>query len=217
MSDRIKLTALAPGHKGIILTISSLEEPLVVSRDSVIKHRLVANIVLTPSQIEQLRQESQLHLCDFETARLLALRPHSVGEIRAKLTRKQFEAETIKQIINNYKGKGLLDDVQYAYRQGQFLLERRPCGKAYLSAHLQRKKIERSLAESTAETLLAETDLVTLAVASLEKRWKSFSQFELETARTKSYNYLARRGFGYQAARAAFEELLNRTNKGNDD
>ena len=217
MSERIKLTALKSGPKGIILTISSLEEPLVVSRDSVIKHRLVANIVLTESQVEQLRQESQLHLCDYETARLLALRPHSVGEIRAKLARKQFPSETIRQVVGNYKSKGLLDDVQYAYRQGQYLLERRPCGKAYLSAHLQRKKIERSLAESTAETLLAESDQLALAVSSLERRWRSFSQFELETARTKSYNYLARRGFDYSTARAAFDELLNRTEKENDD
>ena len=217
MSEKIKLTALTSGPKGIILAISSLEERLVVSRDSIIKHRLVANVVLTPSQVEQLQQESHLHLCDFETARLLALRPHSVGEIRAKLTRKQFPAETIKQVVGKYKSMGILDDVQYAYRQGQFLLERRPCGKAYLSAHLQRKKIQRDLAESTAETLLAETDLTSLAVASLEKRWKSLGQFELETARTKSYNYLARRGFGYQTARAAFEELLNRTEEENED
>ena len=109
MSERIRLTAMTSGPKGIILAISSLEEPLVISRDSVIKHRLVANIVLTLSQVDQLKQESQLHLCDQEAARLLALRPHSVGEIRSKLARKQFPPETIKQVLSNYIGKGLLD------------------------------------------------------------------------------------------------------------
>ena len=46
-----------------------------------------------------------------------------------------------------------------------------------------------------------------LAVVALQKRWRQFSQFEVEEARTKSYNYLSRRGFSYSAAKSAFEQL----------
>jgi SOS response regulatory protein OraA/RecX len=56
-----------------------------------------------------------------------------------------------------------------------------------------------------------------LAVASLERKWNSLKQFDLERARTKAYTYLSRRGIGYAAAKAAFEQLTNRDNEAGND
>jgi SOS response regulatory protein OraA/RecX len=210
MEEKIRILKLSRSASEVSVTISALDEPVVVPEHIVHKHSLKENIVITPSQLEMLRTESELFLCDRTAARMLAVREHSTGEIRTKLARKSFTPDAIRRIIRKYKDRGVLDDARYAHRLANQLLKQRPCGRAYLVACLQRKKIDRSLAELTAEETLAGKDEKELAKAALGKRWNEYSQFELEVARRKSYNYLARRGFGYEAARAAFEQLLER-------
>jgi len=183
---------------------------VVVPEHIVHKHRLKEDIVITPSQLETLRTESELFRCDRTAARMLAAREHSTGEIRTKLARKSFTPDAIRQIVRKYQDRGVLDDARYAHRLANQLLMQRPCGRAYLVAYLQRRMIDRSLAEETADVALTGKDEKELATAALAKRWGGYSQFELEVARQKAYNYLARRGFGYEAARVAFEQLLER-------
>ncbi len=185
----------------------------MVSEETVHRYRLVDGVVITSSQLDQLRRESELYLCDNESARLLGIREHSVGELRAKLKRKEFSAEVIEDTIRKYRKRGFLDDARYAYKLSQRLMENRPCGLSYLTAHLQRKMIARELAEKTAQMVLSNVDEKEQAVRALEKRWRRMAQFELEVARNKSYNYLARRGFSYDAARKAFEQLITEQQK----
>lgn len=217
MSDRPKIVKLENFGGEISLHISTLDQPLTVVGEVAIKHRLKEGIVLTDSQVDILQNEAEQYRCNQAVVRLLALRSHSEGEVRSKLQRKQFSSDAIQAAIGKCRKQGLLDDSQFAYRQAEILLKNRPCGKSYLSAFLQRKKISRILADQTAEVLLCSRDTNALAVESLEKRWQSISQFELETARRKAYNYLSRRGFGYEAARAAFETIQQRASKDSSD
>lgn len=210
MTDEIKITKLTRGDRRGKLEISTLDKPLIVSLEIILQHRLVEGIVITPAQLELLRLESELYLCDSTAARLLARRQHSVGELKAKLTQRKFSADVTRQVIRKYLDRGILDDQQYALILAEKLVAERPCGRSYLLAHLRRKKISRELAEQTADIVLTGREEIELATASLEKRWAHLGQFELEVARNKSYNYLSRRGFSYPAARAAFEKLVNR-------
>ena len=210
MDVQTKIIKLSRSGIRVTITLSNHDRPLIVSEDTVHRHRLVDGIVITDSQLQQLRHESEVYRCDNETARLLALREHSIGDLRSKLKRKQFDGDVIEETIKSYRRRGLLDDAQYAYKLSQRLASDRPCGKSYLTAYLQRKKIDRALAEQTAQTVLSGFDESEQAAAALEKRWRQFDQFELEVARKKSYNYLARRGFSYDAAKKAFERLVNK-------
>lgn len=69
------------------------------------------------------------------------------------------------------------------------------------------KLIVRELAEETVNSLYQSEDELGLAVSALSKRWRQYSQFELEEARRKAYNYLSRKGFSYGIAKDAFEQL----------
>ena len=210
MEEKIRILKLNRSASEVSVTISALDEPVVVPEHIVHKYCLKEDIVITPSQLETLRTESELFRCDRTTARMLAAREHSIGEIRTKLARKSFTPDAIRRIIRKYKDRGGLDDARYAHRLANQLLTQRPCGRAYLVACLQRRMIDRSLAEETADAALTGKDEKELATAALAKRWGGYGQFELEVARQKAYNYLARRGFGYEAARVAFEQLLER-------
>ena len=211
MNDQIKLTKLTTSPASAKLIITGEEQPLTVSMETVYRHRLVEGIVITQAQLKMLREEAELFQCDRQVARLLAMRDHSVGELKAKLHQRKYAGMIVQTTIRKYLDNGVLDDARYAMTSARSLLSRRPCGRGYLCAYLQKRKISRDLAEQTAEALLSSEDTDDLATSALEQRWSSFSQFELETARTKAYNYLARRGFGYASAKAAFEKLWRET------
>lgn len=187
--------------------VSTLDSPVVVSEEIVYRHRLKEGIVITTFQLERLLSESEMFHCDRTVARLLAMREHSVGEIRVKLSKRRFSSDMIRQVVKKYKDQGMLDDVRFALEIAKSLIARRPCGRSYLTGYLRRKLIDRALAEQTTEAVLTGKNEIELAVSALEKRWTEFSRFELEVTKRKSYNYLARRGFSYEAAKVAFEKL----------
>ncbi len=213
MSSQIKIVKLIRSGNRVKIVLSNLEQPLVVSEETIHRYRLVDGVVITESQLNVLQQESDLYQCDSEAARLLALRQHSVGELRSKLKRKQFVTTAIDEVIKKYRQRGVLDDAQFAYNLARSMVESRPCGISYLTAYLQKKMIDRPLAEQTAQMVLSNSDDTDRAFAALERKWALLSQFELETARNKAYNYLARRGFSYDAARKAFDKLINSLEK----
>ncbi len=217
MSNTIKIIKLYRSGNKVTITLSNLERPLVVSTETAYKHSLTDGVVITDAQLRLLQLESERYLCDDESARLLAMRGHSIGELRRKLKRKEFAGSVIEDTIKKYREKGLLDDAQHAYKLSQRLIEDRPCGKSYLTAYLQKRMIDRHLAEQTAQMVLAEIDEVERAQCALSKRWSQFGQFELEVARNKSYNYLARRGFSYDAAKQAFEKLITEQQRDDQD
>ncbi len=209
MDANCKLTKLSRTGGRVTIRISDHDEPILISEEIVHRHRLVEGIMLTASQVEQLKHESELYRCDSLAARLLAGREYSIGELKRKLRLKQFNQPVIEQTLKKYRRDGVLDDTRYAYAVAQQIVETKPCGRAFLTAYLQRKHIDRQLAETTVDMVLQERDEENDALVALKRRWREFGQFELEVARKKAYTYLARRGFGYDAARKAFERLTN--------
>lgn len=216
MAEQIRIIKVKRSGDCGVISIAGREEPLTISLDAILDLHVVENTVITPSQLERLIDEAGLFACDREATRLLSMRQHAVGELRLKLRRKEFRPEHIKEAINRLKRQGVLDDDHLALRLSEKLLARRPCGRAYLVAYLQRKHIERELAERTAQVVLGSQDETSTATEALQARWPRLREFELETAQRKAYNYLARRGFGYAASKAAFERLQKSENEGND-
>lgn len=199
------------------MTISTREKPLLLSTDLYHRHQLKAGIVLSAAQLDQLVAEVACEACDRTVGRMLAIREHSAGEIRLKLARKNHDREIADKVVKKYLHQGLIDDARYASMLARRTLNRKPSGRAYLVAVLQRKYIDRALAEQVVGNLLANEDETDLAVAALERKWHQLAQIDLETARRKAYNYLSRRGIGYAAAKDAFETLAARTKEVTED
>ena len=192
---------------GVALYFSELEKPLILPSAKVEREDLREGKLLPPAHFENLKMESELFQCDKKAAAILSQRDYSIGQFKQKLKLKNFGENTIREIVHKYKSKGLLDDKKYAAKVVSRILEEKPSGKPFLIAALRRKLIPRELADETVDSLFQNEDAVSLAVLALAKRFRQFGQFEVEQARTKSYNYLSRRGFGYGAARDAFEML----------
>ena len=216
MQDRFHISRIKRSGDSGVITIDEYEEPLTLSLEMILELHVVENTVITASQLDRLIDEAGLYACEQEATRLLSIRQQAIGELRQKLTRKNFKPEHVKEAVAKLKRLGALDDDHLALRLSEKLIAHRPCGRAYLIAYLQRRHIERHLAERTADVVLSNLDETSMAEKSLRGRWNRLREFELETAQRKAYTYLARRGFGYAAAKAAFERLQKSENEGTD-
>jgi regulatory protein len=207
VGENIKITKVDPFAGGFRVWVSTQEEPLELTSRLYHEHRLKAGIVITEPQLRELAAESEKQRCENEVSRLLAMRDHTVGEVWGKLKRKKFGEATIQDAIKRFTDQGFLDDRRAAARLVRQTLERNPAGRAYLIGVLRRKRIARELAEEVVDEVLSESGEQDRARAALERKWPQLAQLDVETARKKAYSYLSRRGFGYAAARAAFDEL----------
>jgi len=143
---------------------------------------------------------------------LLARREYSVGQMRQKLKTRGFEPKVVNALILELQKEGLLNDERFARNVVDVMLRRKPAGRAYLVAHLRKKRIARETAVDIVDGILDKTDESDLAEKLLRTRWRYFSKFEVETSRRKAYNYLSRRSIGYEAAKSAFDKLLKEEN-----
>ncbi len=209
----LKLLQIKRKGSKATLIISTLNESLLVTEESLYQHKLVEGIILTPSQLDILENESQTLKCENEATRLLALREHSIREISFKLKRKKFTREIIEKIIEELKSLGHLDDFRLANNYAEILIKRKPCWRAYICSYLQKKYFDRDLSERVVDMVLSDIDEDEQAELALEKKMHQYVKFELESAHRKAYNYLARRGFGYNAAKNAVEKLMNTENE----
>jgi regulatory protein len=212
-----KIISLRPSGYRYKVKISGRDEPLLVGAELVHRHRLKEGIVLTPAQVEQLKDEAEELNCLNTANRILAVREHSTGEIKDKLRRRKFSATVVESTLKDLKRRGLLDDAHVAAKLVEQSLAKNPSGRAYLFALLRRKKIAPDLAEQTVSAALDRHDELDLALTSLKKKWPAIRQLELERARTKAYTYLSRRGISYQAARKAFEQMYHQQDEVTDD
>jgi regulatory protein len=217
MTSQSRIAAVEEKPGGVRVTLSDLPEPLFLPPELVYRYNLKPGVIITAAQVSSLTEESERFLCDRETARLLALREHSAGELRLKLRRKGFAEKLAAAVIAKYASQGLVDDARLALSLARRALERKPSGRSFLIAFLRRKMIERTVAEQAVDLLLEGGDDLESAVRALRQKWPAPAEIEVETVRTKAYSYLSRRGFGYETARAACEEVFGTSGKVDDD
>ncbi len=216
-NEQIRITKLYEFAGRYKLSVSTLKEPLVVSISMVFKHRLKKGIVITRPQLEQLIAEAEVDECDRLVGRMLGYREHSVGEVRFKLKQKEIGPDAVESVVSKYVRNGLLDDRRFAEMLARRTLEKKPSGRTFIIAELQKRRVDRSLAERVVDDLLEDRDETSLAVEALERKWHLYAQIDIESARKKAYNYLSRRGIGYGAAKAAFETLHRRRREETED
>lgn len=208
MTEYIKIEKIEDFHTKSKIKLSN-DQVYFLPIEIVVNHKLVANIVLTESQVELIEFEASLFEALSKAKQYLAMRDHSYGELKIKLKKKKFPDDIISQTLSKCKKLGFLDDEKYAYKLSEKLVENKPCGKAFLMSYLQSKMIPRNLCENIATMIFSSLDIQKQAVLALEKKWYMYNQLELEESRNKSYNYLARRGFSFGEAKDAFEIVYN--------
>ena len=202
-----KILKLKRGPQTASLTIDSLEKTVTVPLELVNREALEEKMLISAVLLDSINDEAEELQCEAKAVAILSRRDHSVGELKRKLRQKKFSDDAISRAVSIYKKSGLLNDKSYAEKLVSRQLAEKPSGRPFLISLLMSKLIRRELAEETVNLLYQSENELSLAVSALSKRWNQYSQFELEEARRKAYNYLSRKGFSYGIAKDAFEQL----------
>ena len=165
----------------------------------------------TPETYAELKRILQQEWAVYSAESLLSRRPFSIGLFVRRMTQTGIAEPLIRDIVRDFKARGLLNDYQYAVDRARSFLNRKPVGRGYLLSWLQNQLVPRDIAEKAVSEILADVDEVATAVKLLEKKRLTLAKFDLETARQKAYTYLSRRAISYGAAKEAFDRLFGKS------
>jgi regulatory protein len=150
--------------------------------------------------------------------RLLAAKPRSVEELRERLLEKNWtNAEIIAAVIEKLEEYGYLDDEKFAADVALSKLRQKPQGKRRLQQAMSQKKLSKENVEAAIESAfekLPEADLIDVAI---EKRVRLKGVPETREDTKKFYDYLLRRGFGFDLIRSKMSEISKRAVNESDD
>ncbi len=85
-----------------------------VTTGIVVKNQLEPGMVLEENQIQSLKNEAGFILAKKKSLELLAVREHTVYQLRQKLIAKEFSAEIIENVLYDLQEEGSLSNVRYA-------------------------------------------------------------------------------------------------------
>jgi regulatory protein len=133
--------------------------------------------------------------------KLLSFKPRSIAELRGRLLEKEWAEEPIvNQVIARLIELRYLDDEQFAASYASSRLTVRPLGRTRLRRDLQRKKVPSEVAEQTLDEIYSEQTEEELIDRAVNKRLRLKGPPKSPEEVKKLFDYLMRRGFGYQLA-----------------
>lgn len=204
------ITAIEPQKRrnGRVSVFIDGEFAFGISLNALAELRLKTGDGVTPEQLAEWRAFAIYDEAKTAAFRFLSRRIHSEKEVRDKLRKKKFPPDAIEQVIARLRELNLLNDAAFANALTRARLKRAPIGKAALQSKLAQKGIDKE----TIANVLRETDLNADALCrkAAEKKWKSLQKETDPNARKRKLaQFLARRGFEWDAINATIRALLN--------
>lgn len=209
MPERLTIIEITAKGRRLFLKLDNGRE-IFLSEEIALQNGLKKGDNITSVEIDNLASQSRRFEAENYAAHLLARREYSSGQLREKLTLKEFESDLVRDLLAKLKKNGLLDDSRFARNTIESLLNRKPAGKAFLIAHLRQRHIPQSLAEQVVAEAMGDIDETVLGERLLAPKLKGWRKFGIDIARRKAYNYLSRRSLGYGAAKTAFDKLWDK-------
>jgi len=120
---------------------------------------------------------------------LLAMREHSVGELRQKLQRRSYDPDVIEEVLEELQRLDYVNDDRFAEVWIRSRIRRHPEGPALLMAGLVKKGVSRS----TAEDAIRQADINIEEL--LERAVEKYSRGAVDSERL--IRKLVRKGFSY--------------------
>ena len=158
---------------------------------------------VTAERLEALRQADERQQAHDAALRLLAYRPRSEAELRTRLVRRGLPPSAVEEAMERLRGQGLLDDDSFA----RYWVEARQQSSPRGSRLLRRELLAKGIAVDTAREAVAAVGDEQAARRAAEKKARSLHNLDYPTFRRRLGQFLLRRGFPYDTARALVDEL----------
>ncbi len=202
------ITAVERSKKGAVVTLNG-EEKIFVSRALLIEREFTEGLSLQRDELAQWLLPRQYPEALNLAVSLLAQRAHSSGEIEKKLRDRFYLPETVEMVLYKLEKEHFLNDEAFAMEYAA-ALSRRQTGRARIAQELRRKGIDPALIQRALEALDEEEadDAAFTLARKLLRRYER--EPDPRKAMQKLLMAMARRGYGFEEARAAAERALQK-------
>lgn len=145
--------------------------------------------------------------------RLISKRLYSEYEISEKLKKREFEPSVIKQILNEFRQRNYVNDLEFARLWIKTRLRLKPKGERLLRLELLKRGVGKDTASQALSEVLKDYSQEELVLNLAQKRIERLSagggkdQKSINTRR-KIFSFLQRRGFGAEAISKALRQVF---------
>ena len=190
-----------PHRRGRVDVYIDGERRFDVGRDVARARGLRPGVPIDAAQVAaivrlDLRRQAMQH-----AAAMLARRPHSEREIRRRLAQRRIEPALIDETVARLRAAHLIDDAEFARSWAASRDGTSPRGRRLIVRELRARGVDAGLA-ADATASLSDEDAAYRAAA---RRSRAMGSLDYQTFRARLASFLQRRGFGWEAARAAID------------
>ncbi len=172
-----------------------------ISTEVAFKHGLRPGLKLDDDAIEALLREDGEGKALQSALTFLGHRARSEAEIRTRLLKDEWSEPVIVRVLEKLRTALLVDDGNFAQGWVENRSRFRPRGGRLLQHELRQKGVGREDIEAALPDDNEEVDNALLALQKSARKWQLPDERE---AQRKALEFLARRGFGYGTAKAAW-------------
>lgn len=139
---------------------------------------------------------------------MLRTRPRSRQEMLDRLAKKGFDEEASEGAVQTLEDLGYISDEEYADSYVVARTGRKPRGRYAIRRELRGKGIDRTTIDR-ALTAISDEDERDAAVRVAKMQLPRYSVLPRDVAQRRMYQFLLRRGFGYEHVSAAMREVMD--------
>lgn len=177
----------------------------------VLAERLKVGQELTSEQIRALARADSFQRCLNAALHYLSYRPRSEFELRERLGRRNFDGDSVEEVLARLKERGLVDDTEFA----QFWQDNRqafsPRSSSLTRLELRRKGVAEEIIGQVVSTV---SDGESAYWAALGKARRMLVS-DYQSFRRRLGEYLRRRGFSYGVINNTVEQLWREMRESN--
>ena len=176
-----------------------------VSKKTMVDFDLYNGKLLIDKEVKEILEKDQSTKALEKSFRLLGIRPRSQKELEKKLKEKEFAPEIIEETIKRVKELGYLDDKKFA----KAWLESRKLshkGKFFVQRELKQKGVAEEIVKKTMEKY-SPSDEFKSALEIAERKIKTYRDLDKFKRKQKLAQFLARRGFSWNAITKVLEKI----------
>ncbi|HHE40258.1 MAG TPA: hypothetical protein ENL10_02005 [Candidatus Cloacimonetes bacterium] len=180
----------------------------VSSKNVLQKFGLEQGRIFQPDEFYELRRKIEFFEAEYILLEFLKYRFRSEKEILRKLTSKKISQPTIDALMTKYRGKGFINDEDFAESYMLDLISHHPQGNFAIIQKLKQKGISNEIIQRLREKYLSHETEHEMALRELSKRKSKYMKLEPRERRDKALAFLQRKGFSYTCARECIEKIL---------
>ena len=188
---------------------------LRVDAEEISRLGLEPGLPLDPPTLARLESRDTYRRAREAALRLLAARPRSTAELRARLHRADIPAESATSVIADLTRDGYLDDLEFARAWVRSRLATRPCGLMWLRSELRGKGVAIPLIEQAIRDVHGEEDAAVVeerrARDLVGRRLRAYAGLARDVRVRRLAGMLQRRGF----AAPTIARVLRTVQRGN--